>query len=606
MATQPSQNVTPLSKTKATQEPPAPARSAPSSDSIPTYAMDRTLHAWMGKMTMGISPAALALAYLDWGLHLAMSPGKQMRMAEKTWRKLYRYLLYTSHYFRQKNHCEHCIEPLQQDHRFEHPEWQKFPFNFYYQGFLLTQQWWHKATTGVRGVSKHHEAVVNFTTRQILDMFAPTNFLATNPELLHTTLKEGGENLLSGYQRLVEDIEATLCGRKPEGSEQYEVGKNLAVTPGKVVYRNHLMELIQYSPSTKEVYAEPILIVPAWIMKYYILDLSEHNSMVKYLVDQGHTVFMISWKNPDSEDRHLGMDDYRRLGVMAALSVISAIVPDQKIHAAGYCLGGTLLSIAAAAMARDHDDRLQSVTLLATQTDFQEAGELLLFIDDSQVSYLEDIMWEQGYLDKHQMAGAFQLLRSNDLIWSRMQEHYLLGKNGFMNDLMAWNADATRLPYRMHTEYLRQLFLNNELAEGKYQVDGRTIALSDIRVPMFSVGTTSDHVAPWQSVYKLHLMSDTELTFVLTSGGHNAGIVSEPGHPHRSFRIQTSQPTDHYISPDDWMNSIPPQEGSWWTKWHDWLAKHSAAKKVRPPAMGAQAKGYTLLADAPGQYVLEA
>lgn len=394
-----------------------------------------------------------------------------------------------------------------------------------------------------------------------------------------------------------------LTGRDYVKDEKFQVGKGVACTPGKVVFRNKLIELIQYTPTTDSVHAEPILIVPAWIMKYYILDLSPANSMVKWLVSQGHTVFVISWKNPGAEDRDMGMADYRRLGVMAALDAINAVVPGQKVHGAGYCLGGTLLSIAAAAMARGGDERLASVTLLAAQTDFEDAGEIMLFIDESQVTYLEDVMWDQGYLDTKQMAGAFQMLRSNDLVWSRMIRQYLLGETDTANDLMAWNSDATRLPYKMHTEYLRRLFLNNMLSKGRYTVEGRPIALTDIRAPICAVGTTKDHVAPWKSVYKIGILSDTDVTFILASGGHNAGIVSEPGHKGRSYQIATRADADKYVDPDTWAMVTPKQQGSWWEPWQQWLAANSSGQ-ITPPKMGAPEAGYPPIADAPGLYVL--
>jgi polyhydroxyalkanoate synthase len=288
--------------------------------------------------------------------------------------------------------------------------------------------------------------------------------------------EQSGHNFFRGAQNLMDDWQRLVAKQPAAGMEAYEVGENIAVTKGKVVYQNRLIELIQYAPATSEVYAEPLLIVPAWIMKYYILDLSPENSLVKYLLEQGHSVFMISWKNPGPEDRYLGNRDYRELGIMDALEAINAIVPEQKIHAVGYCLGGTLLSIAAAAMARDGDDRLKSVTLFAAQVDFEEAGELLMFIDESQLAWLEDTMWEKGYLDRQKMTGTFQLLRSRDLFWSRMIEDYLLGERTSPNDMMAWNSDATRMPFKMHSEYLRELFLNNDLAEGHFCVGGRPVA----------------------------------------------------------------------------------------------------------------------------------
>lgn len=567
--------------------------------------LDRAIHANIARFTLGLSPRAMMSAYFDWIGGILFSPGKQAQLAHKAQRKWTRYLSHVQNCLLDPrggaDTC--CIEPLPQDRRFRDPAWQRPPFNMMYQAFLLTQQWWHNATTDVSGMTRQNERAVEFAARQILDVFSPSNFLFTNPAVLDATLRQGGQNLANGWRLLTEDIQAQIAGRGPVGSEAFRAGQQVAVTPGKVVYRNQLIELLQYAPTTEHVRKEPILIVPAWIMKYYILDLSPANSLVKYLVDQGHTVFMISWKNPGPDDRDFDMDDYRRLGAMAALDAISSIVPGSRVHAAGYCLGGTLLAIAAAAMAQQGDERLQSLTFLAAQVDFDEAGELMLFINEKQIAFLEDLMWEQGFLDTKQMAGAFQLLRSNDLIWSRMVHDYLMGERRPMTDLMAWNADGTRLPYRMHSEYLTRLFLNNDLAEGRYSVDGRRISLADIRLPMFVLGTQTDHVAPWRSVYKLHLFTDAEMTFLLTSGGHNAGIVSEPGHPGRSYRGTTRRPGDHYIDPERWLEQTPAMQGSWWPEWLDWLDARSS-DKVAPPPMGSPDGVHAPRGDAPGTYVL--
>ncbi len=564
--------------------------------------VDRAVHANLGRLTLGVSPAVITLAYLDWLVHLGVSPGKQARLAEKALRKVARISAYAARRLVDTGTAP-CIEPLAQDRRFADPAWRQWPFDLYYQSFLLTQQWWANTTTGVSGVTRSDEAILGFMNRQLLDLFSPSNFFWTNPEVLSRTYEQAGANLVRGWHNLIEDWERVASNRKPAGTEAFEVGVNLAVTPGKVIYRNDLIELIQYTPATPDVHAEPVLVVPAWIMKYYILDLSPDNSLVRFLVGEGHTVFVISWKNPTVDDRDLGIEDYRKKGVVAALEAIAAIVPDRQVHGVGYCLGGTLLAIAAAALARSGKGRLRSLTLLAAQTDFTEAGELMLFINEDQVAYLEDMMWEQGYLDTSQMAGAFQMLRSNDLIWSRMVRDYLLGTRRPPNDLMAWNADQTRLPYRMHSEYLRWLFLDNDLAEGRYLADGHTIAITDIRVPIFAVGTEKDHVAPWRSVYKIHLLSDAEeITFVLTSGGHNAGIVSEPGHRGRSYRIETRGAAEAYLDPDVWRASASRRDGSWWLAWHQWLAQRSSGR-VPPPRLGAPDAGYPVLADAPGTYV---
>ena len=561
--------------------------------------LDLLLNAWLGKFTGGISPAALGNAYADWLAHLALAPSKQQTLLQEAWKKIGRWQQYAARAaLPGSSGGQPCIAPLPQDRRFEDPAWQRWPYNLVYQGFLLQQQWWHRATTGVRGVSPHHEDVVTFTVRQWLDMLAPSNFLLTNPVVQQATVASGGANLARGLAHAADDWQRAAMGAYAADARRYKAGDNVAVTPGKVVYRNDLIELIQYAPTTAQVHATPVLFVPAWIMKFYILDLSPHNSLVRYLVGRGHTVFMISWKNPTEEDRELSLEDYRQLGVMDALDAVTAICGAPQIHATGYCLGGTLLAIAAATMARDGDTRLASLTMLASQVDFKEPGELSLFIDESQVSFLEAAMWKQGYLDTKQMAGAFQLLRSNDLIWSRRLRHYLLGLDEQDSDLMAWNADATRMPCRMHSEYLRRLFLHNDLAEGRYRTAGRHIALPDIHAPIFAVGTLTDHVAPWRSVYKLQLLTDTDVTFLLTSGGHNAGVVSPPGQPRRSYQLATHRHGDAYIDADSWQRDTPRHDGSWWPAWQAWLAERSGAQAA-PPAMGPA------LGDAPGSYVLQ-
>lgn len=549
---------------------------------------------------MGISPAALFQTYTDWATHLLLSPDKRLELSERAvwqWIRLVEFSMRASIGLGP----EPSIDPLPQDKRFSGEGWRHLPFNMIQQSFLLTQQWWHKATTDIYGFSKHHEDVLSFMTRQLLDVMSPANFPFTNPEVIEATIRQGGSNFWRGALNFCEDARRLAAGKKPAGSEAFEIGRDVAAAPGKVIYRNRLIELIQYAPVTAQVRPEPILITPAWIMKYYILDLSPENSLVRYLVSHGFTVFIISWKNPTREDRDLGLDDYRRLGLMAAMNAITAIIP-ARVHCVGYCLGGTLLALGAAAMARTGDHRIRSITLFAAQVDFTEAGELMLFIDEAQVSLLEDMMAENGYLDTKQLAGAFQFLRSNDLIWSAIVRTYMLGERPDMIDLMAWNADPTRLPYRMHSEYLRNLFLDNDLAEGRFVIEGHPISLRDIRTPIFAVSTVSDHIAPWRSVYKIQMLTDADVTFVLSNGGHNAGIVSPPGHPRRHYQIATHREDQNYIDPDAWQEAAATKEGAWWPEWVDWLERLSG-EKIAPPPMGAPDKGYTPLCDAPGAYV---
>ena len=575
-----------------------PHQSAPT-----TQEVDRDFRAQLAQMTAGLAPTAFSTAWADWVSHLALSPSRQRELqrhaalkASDTWMFALRALAGAP------------VAPGEglngeADRRFEGEAWSQFPFNVLARAYQNNSALLADAVKGVSGVNEYHEQLLSFAVRMLSESTSPANFLASNPELLALTQQEKGENLVRGFKNVVEDLGRTLKGSVPAGTEAFGVGKEVAVTPGKVVFRNELIELIQYAPSTPSVHAEPVLIVPAWIMKYYILDLSPRNSLVKYLVDQGHTVFMMSWKNPDERDRDLGMDDYVRQGFYAALDAVSTIVPKRKVHAVGYCIGGTLLAIAAAALAREKDERIASITMFAAQADFSEPGELAFFINPSQLAMLEATMHKKGVLESKQMGGAFAMLRARDLIWQPIVNQYLKGQRDRMIDLMAWNADGTRMPWRMHSEYLYRLYLDNELATNRFPVEGKTVRLSDIAVPMFVVGTEADHVAPWKSVYKIdNLVRSDDFSFLLTAGGHNAGIVAGPVHPKRHYRLRTRRLADPHLTPQEWMDAAPKTEGSWWPAWQQWLAAHSGAK-TKPPAMGAPAKGYKALESAPGRYV---
>lgn len=593
----------------------APLPPTPSSADAAT-ALDAAVQAQLSKFSMGLSPISLALAYSDWLMHLAVSPGRQLQLMQQ-WVNAA------------------SLDPaakstaLEADARFADLAWQQWPFNQLHRSFKASEDWW-RAATQVQGLSAHHRHVVSFFNRQALDAVSPSNGLLTNPQVLEKGLATFGQSWFKGAQQFWHDVLTQPTSRQAGAAHlnplPYQVGKDVAVTPGKVVFRNHLIELIQYTPSTPTVWPEPLLIVPSNIMKFYILDLSPKNSMVRYLVGQGHTVFMISWRNPDASDRHLGMQDYLETGVMTAMGEVKALTQAPRIHALGYCLGGTFLAIVAAALGRcqaksavpkrrgrqsdqqhrrqddvacwDSMPELASVTLLAAQTDFQEPGELGVFIDDDQLNTLRAAMARTGFMSGSQMAGSFQFLNARDLIWSRHIRRYLMGEDDVGNDMMSWNADVTRLPERMHNEYLSSLFLNNALAQGHYRLGGQGVALVDMAAPLLVVGTLRDHVSPWRSVFKIHLHTQNETTFILAAGGHNAGIVSEPGHPRRSYQIDHLPQGHGWVDPDEWLAHAPLVQGSWWPAMHDWLKARSGTPVPASPIDASR-----VVCDAPGQYI---
>jgi polyhydroxyalkanoate synthase len=550
-----------------------------------TQTFDDQLHAAAGRMTGGLSTLGLGKAWYDWLGHMAISPGKQLALAQAageliqaTWMGVER-------------------PETARDPRFRHPAWRSPPFSAYANGFVGLEQWWRDAFE-VDGVTERHRRVCAFVMRQLLDVVSPSNFPATNPEVLGRSLEAGGRNFVEGARNAARDAAQVITG---DGRPRARVGRDVAATPGRVVRRTQLAEIIQYDPTTEKVRPEPIVIVPAPIMKYYILDLTPQESLVRALVDQGFTVFMVSWKNPGAEERDLGFEAYGRQGFATALDAACEITGSARAHAVGYCLGGTLTAMMAAAMARDGDDRLASLSLLAAQADFTEAGELSLFINESQVALLEDVMRERGFLLPEQMSGVFHLLRDKDLIWSRAVRGYLMAEEHPATAMDDWSEDATRLPFRLEQENLRNLYLTNDLAEGRFRIGGRPVALRDIEADMFVLGTESDHIAPWRSVYKLHLLCEADITFALTDHGHNVGVVCPLDSPGRHYRLHHQASWEHYLDPGAWLDHAPVLSGSWWAGWFDWLHARSGPP-VPPPARDAA----TALGAAPGQYVLGA
>jgi polyhydroxyalkanoate synthase subunit PhaC len=587
---------------------PAPEAAAPDTARSPDTdstasakaAIDRDLRAQLAGLTGGMAPDDYLNAWWEWYLNLATQPPRQAQLAHSAYEKLL-----DSWQFLSRAAAGTPLPPGHESLGFSDAAWNAWPFNVYAHTYANWASWWQQALAPHPAAADPGLARVNFAGRMLLEAASPANFLHTNPELLKRTVAESGHNLIRGLKNWLEDAQrAVTGGGRAPGSERFQVGRDVAITPGKVVFRNRLIEVLQYSPQTESVYAEPVLITPAWIMKYYILDLSPRNSLVRYLVEKGHTVFVISWKNPAAPDRELSLGDYVQLGFLDALAEVRRIVPQRRVHAVGYCIGGTLLAIAAAMLAESGDSPLASLTLLAAQVDFSEPGELSVFITPSQIAMLEAMMSKSGVLESERMGAAFSMLRSRDLMWTPAVNQYMRGERPQLNDLMAWNADGTRMPWRMHSEYLERLYLKNELAQGTLTVNGTRIDLAKIRVPMFVVGTETDHVAPWRSAYKIRgLTRSADYTFLLTSGGHNAGIVSGPVHPKRRHRILTWKNASATLTADEWLKSAPLHEGSWWPAWERWLAEHSGARQEParvPPQRGSDGAA---LEEAPGTYV---
>ena len=496
--------------------------------------------------------------------------------------------------------AEPVVRPDRGDKRFADAAWDENTlFDFIKQSYLLSARWMQQTVRDVNGLDPKTAQKVDFYTRQFVDAMAPSNFVMTNPQVLRATLESGGENLVNGLENLLSDLERGKGELRISMTDAtaFDVGKNIAATPGKVVYQNELMQVIQYTPTTDEVLKRPLLIVPPWINKYYILDLREKNSFIKWAVDQGHTVFVMSWVNPTEELAQKGFADYLLQGPMEALDVIEQATGEKEVNAIGYCLGGTLLACTLSYMAAKGDDRIKSATYFTTMTDFAEPGELGVFIDESQISFLEGKMKEKGYLEGSSMAVTFNMLRANDLIWSFVVNNYLLGKDPFPFDLLYWNGDSTRMPAVMHSYYLRKFYQENKLVEpGAVVLDGVPMDLGKIKVPGFMVSAKEDHIAPWKSTYALMNNAGGKMTFCLAASGHIAGIINPPAANKYCYWTNGRKVKE----PDKWFDGAKQHDGSWWPHWQEWVAEFSDGKvPARDPANGP----LTVMEEAPGAYV---
>lgn len=544
-------------------------------------------------------PLSVGQAFLDMTTQMMADPTRLMQAQMNLWQDYMRLWQSTTRRL-MGGTAEPVAEPDPGDRRFKHEDWEENQlFDFIKQSYLLTARWMQSTVRDVEGLDDKTAKKVDFYTRQFVDALAPSNFVMTNPEVLRATLESGGDNLVKGLENLLGDLErgkGRLSIRMTD-TEAFELGVNIAVTPGKVVYQNDLIQLIQYQPTSEQVYKRPLLIIPPWINKYYILDLREKNSFVKWAVEQGHTVFIVSWVNPDEKLAAKTFSDYLIEGPLAALDAVEKATGESEINAIGYCLGGTLLACTLAYMAEKGDARIKSATFFTTMTDFTDAGELGVFIDEEQLTALEEKMSKTGYLEGADMATTFNMLRANDLIWSFVINNYLLGKDPFPFDLLYWNSDSTRMPAAMHSFYLRRMYQENDLVKpGAIELAGVPIDLRKVALPAFLLSTREDHIAPWKSTYAATQLFSGPVRFVLAASGHIAGVINPPAAQKYSHWTNTKNPK----SPEAWFRSAKEAPGSWWPEWAKWVAKFAGPKvAARVPGKGK----LKAIEDAPGSYV---
>ena len=546
-----------------------------------------------------LDPLNIGSAFLEMTTRMMADPGRLVEAQMNLWHDYMRLWQNTAQRMMGQD-AGPVAEPAHDDRRFKDSAWEENQvFDFIKQSYLLTSRWMQRSVTDVEGLDDKTAQKVDFYTRQFVDAMAPSNFVMTNPEVLRATMESGGENLLKGLENLLEDLEEGngQLKIKMTDSEAFELGKNIAVTPGSVVYRNDLIELIQYNPTTEQVYKRPLMIVPPWINKYYILDLREKNSFIKWAVGQGFTVFCISWVNPDAKLAEKSFEDYMIEGPLAALEAIEQATGEKDVNVIGYCLGGTLVAASLAYLTAKKDSRVKAVTFFTTLVDFTDPGELGVFIDEAQLEALERKMVERGFLEGSEMATTFNMLRANDLIWSFVVNNYLLGKDPFPFDLLYWNSDSTRMPAAMHSFYLRKMYQENLLKEpGGITLLDVPIDLTSVKTPAFVISTREDHIAPWKSTYAMTQQLSGPVKFVLAASGHIAGVVNPPAAEKYCHWTAARNPKD----PEKWLENAEQHPGSWWPVWSSWMGRKSGVKiPARQPGDGA----LPVLEAAPGSYV---